>query len=99
MQSRGLEGVVAVRSAICQVDGERGVLRYRGYSVPELARTQRFEAVTAPLWGGGRGVRPPRASPVPDLPGTRRLGAVAPLLGEGKLRLPAEPMRADLARA
>lgn len=52
MQSRGLEGVVAVRSAICQVDGERGVLRYRGYSVPDLARKHGFEAVTALLWDG-----------------------------------------------
>ncbi len=48
----GLEGVVAVRSAITYVDGAAGELRYRGYSVPELARSRSFEEVTALLWDG-----------------------------------------------
>lgn len=50
--SAGLEGVVAVRSSICYVDGAAGELRYRGYSVPELARSRGFEETAALLWDG-----------------------------------------------
>jgi 2-methylcitrate synthase len=48
----GLEGIVAARSAITYVDGAAGELRYRGYSVPELARAVGFEATAALLWDG-----------------------------------------------
>ena len=33
----GLEGVVACDSAICAVDGTRGVLSYFGYDIHDLA--------------------------------------------------------------
>jgi citrate synthase len=52
VRTDGLEGIVAARSAICRVDGRAGDLRYRGYAVPELARTRRFEDVVALLWEG-----------------------------------------------
>src|SRR5947209_17346747 len=48
----GLEDVIAARSGICQVDGERGKLYYRGYEIAELAGTLSFEDVTALLWHG-----------------------------------------------
>jgi citrate synthase len=48
----GLEDVVATRSAICQVDGERGRLFYRGYEIGDLARGATFEDVTYLLWFG-----------------------------------------------
>jgi citrate synthase len=48
----GLEGVVAGRSAITEVDGLAGELRYRGYEVAELARRRTFEATAALLWEG-----------------------------------------------
>src|SRR5947209_5060656 len=48
----GLEDVIAARSGICQVDGERGRLYYRGYEVGELAGALSFEDVTALLWHG-----------------------------------------------
>lgn len=51
-QAAGLEGVVAAKSAITYVDGLAGELRYRGYSVPELAWRHTFEEVTALLWEG-----------------------------------------------
>ena len=31
--SKGLEGVIAAESEICQIDGENGKLYYRGYSI------------------------------------------------------------------
>lgn len=39
----GLEGVVATRSSISHVDGERGVLEYRGIRIEELAEHSTFE--------------------------------------------------------
>jgi len=43
--SKGLEGVVAGESAICKIDGERGRLSYRGYSIEDLAAHSSFEEV------------------------------------------------------
>ncbi len=33
----GLEGVVATTSSICYIDGDQGVLAYRGIDIHELA--------------------------------------------------------------
>ena len=49
---KGLEGVVATTSGICYIDGERGVLAYRGYDIHELADHSTFEEVCYLLWFG-----------------------------------------------
>ena len=46
----GLEGVVATSSAICYIDGERGVLAYCGHDIHDLARGATFEEVCHLLW-------------------------------------------------
>ena len=46
----GLEGVVSTSSAICHLDGERGVLAYCGYDIHDLARDATFEEVCYLLW-------------------------------------------------
>jgi citrate synthase len=46
----GLEDVVAASSAICYLDGERGVLAYCGYDIHDLARGATFEEVCFLLW-------------------------------------------------
>jgi citrate synthase len=46
----GLEDVVATDSAICYLDGERGVLAYCGYDIHDLARHATFEEVCYLLW-------------------------------------------------
>ena len=46
----GLEGVVATSSAICYLDGERGVLAYSGHDIHDLARHVTFEEVCHLLW-------------------------------------------------
>jgi citrate synthase len=46
----GLEDVVATSSAICFLDGDRGVLAYCGYDVHDLARETTFEEVCFLLW-------------------------------------------------
>src|SRR6185503_5642866 len=49
---RGLEGVVAVRTRLSQVDGQRGVLIISGYPVEELAGKVAFEDAAYLLWNG-----------------------------------------------
>jgi citrate synthase len=48
----GLEGVVATTSGICYIDGERGVLAYRGIDIHELADHSTFEETCYLLWNG-----------------------------------------------
>jgi len=49
---KGLEGVVAANSGICWIDGEAGVLSYRGIDIHELAEYSTFEETTYLLWNG-----------------------------------------------
>jgi citrate synthase len=49
---RGLEGVVAAESALCDLDGANGRLAYRGYDIAELAGQATFEEVLHLLWNG-----------------------------------------------
>jgi citrate synthase len=46
----GLEDTVATSSAICYLDGDRGVLAYSGYDIHDLARHATFEEVCFLLW-------------------------------------------------
>ncbi len=46
----GLEDTVAYSSAICYLDGDRGVLAYCGYDIHDLARHATFEEVCFLLW-------------------------------------------------
>jgi 2-methylcitrate synthase len=50
--SKGLEGVVATTSSICYIDGEKGVLAYRGIDIHDLADHSTFEEVCYLLWFG-----------------------------------------------
>ena len=49
---RGLEGIVATNSSICYIDGEQGVLAYRGIDIHELADHSNFEETCYLLWYG-----------------------------------------------
>jgi citrate synthase len=48
----GLEGIVAVQSSICFIDGDAGRLVYRGYDIGELVEHVTFEETAALLWDG-----------------------------------------------
>ena len=48
----GLEGVAATKSAISFIDGEKGLLSYRGYSLETLAANSSFEETTLLLLQG-----------------------------------------------
>jgi citrate synthase len=49
---KGLEGIVAANSGICWIDGEAGVLSYRGIDIHDLAENSTFEETTYLLWNG-----------------------------------------------
>ena len=49
---KGLEGIVAANSGICWIDGEAGILSYRGIDIHELAERSTFEETTCLLWNG-----------------------------------------------
>jgi citrate synthase len=62
---RGLQDVVAADSSICYIDGEKGVLSYRGIDIHVLAEESSFEEVCFLLWEG----RLPRRSELQELQG------------------------------
>jgi citrate synthase len=76
----GLEDVVAASSAICFLDGGRGVLAYYGCDIHDLAREASFEEVCYLLWHG----RLPNRAELGDL--QSQLAAARPL-PEAILRL------------
>jgi citrate synthase len=69
----GLEDVVATSSGICFIDGDRGVLSYRGYDIHDLARHATFEETCYLLWHG----RLPSRAELGDL--QSQLAAARPL--------------------
>src|SRR5687767_15516415 len=76
----GLEDVVAATSAICYLDGDRGVLAYYGYDIHDLAKGATFEETCYLLWHG----RLPDRAELGDL--QSQLAAARPL-SEAVLRL------------
>jgi citrate synthase len=48
----GLEDVIAGESSICYIDGNKGILAYRGYNIHELATNSTFEETCYLLWFG-----------------------------------------------
>jgi 2-methylcitrate synthase len=76
----GLEDVVATSSSICFIDGDRGILAYRGYDIHDLASRASFEEVCYLLWHG----RLPNRAQLGEL--QSQFAAARPL-PEGSLRL------------
>ena len=48
----GLEGVAVTRSSISDLDGEKGILSYRGYPIEDLAKNSTFEQTSYLLFHG-----------------------------------------------
>jgi citrate synthase len=49
---KGLEGITAANSGICYIDGDQGVLAYRGIDIHDLATYSTFEECCYLLWFG-----------------------------------------------
>ena len=67
----GLEGIVVARSELCSIDGQRGILSFRGYDIHELARHATYEEVAFLLLRG-------------ELPSTAERAAFAAELGNAR---------------
>ncbi len=72
--TRGLEDVVASPSAIAFIDGQKGVLAYRGYNIHDLAEKSSFEETAYLLWNGAL----PNAAQLRDLQTQLRAAAAVP---------------------
>ncbi len=59
----GLQDVVIATTEICSIDGQRGILTYRGYNIHDLAEHSTFEEVVYLLWYG----RLPRPAELDEL--------------------------------
>src|SRR5262249_50397399 len=70
----GLRDVAAAPSSICFIDGEQGILSYRGYNIHDLATHCNFEEVIYLLWYG----KLPKQSEVDDLRAQLAANAAAP---------------------
>jgi citrate synthase len=89
---RGLEGVVAAQSQLCDLDGAHGRLAYRGYDIDDLARHAQFEEVVWLLWHGEL----PRADELATLRAELEAARpLSPVVGKVLKLLPREthPMR------
>jgi citrate synthase len=49
---KGLEGVIAAETALCDLDGANGRLAYQGYDIADLAGKATYEEVAYLLWHG-----------------------------------------------
>ena len=49
---KGLQDVVVATSSICYIDGQKGILSYRGIDIHDLAEHSTFEEVCYLLWFG-----------------------------------------------
>ncbi|MCC6222684.1 MAG: citrate synthase [Thermoleophilia bacterium] len=67
----GLEGIVVARSELCSIDGQQGILSFRGYDIHELARHATYEEVAYLLLRG-------------ELPSSAALAAFAAELAEAR---------------
>jgi len=72
--SRGLEDVVASPSSICFIDGDKGILAYRGYDIHDLAERSSFPETTYLLWHG----RLPTAAELRQLDEQLRVASTVP---------------------
>jgi citrate synthase len=80
---KGLEGIVVTNSSVCYIDGDLGILAYRGIDIHELAERSTFEETCYLLWFG----RLPKAGDLKELrerlAGERHLDpAIIRFLGE-----------------
>jgi len=94
----GLEGIVAARTVLSDVDGEAGRLVVRGYSLDELAGRWTFEEAQALLWSGFFEDLPHDLRPALGAARVEVFAQAAALDRTLRAREPIEAMRALMAR-
>ncbi len=94
----GLEGVVAARTVLSEIDGQAGRLIIRGYAVEDLARQARFEDAACLLLDGFFDDLPSDLAPALGAARVRAFAEVAALDEALARRDPVEAVRALIAR-
>ena len=91
---RGLKGVYFDRSRVCFIDGRVGELRYRGYSIHDLAEKSTFEETCHLLLKGELPTRAQLQAFAAELKAARKLPAeILELIGLVKASHPMEVLR------
>ncbi|MDA0275105.1 MAG: citrate (Si)-synthase [Proteobacteria bacterium] len=91
---RGLKGVYFDRSKVCDIDGRAGELRYRGYSIHDLAQRSSFEETCYLLMQGELPTPPQLAAFEADLKDARQLPEeVLQIIGTIKAAHPMDVLR------
>src|SRR5215831_12225063 len=91
----GLEDVIAGESGICYIDGNKGILAYRGYNIHELATNSTFEETCYLLWFG----RLPRQAELDDI--SKKLAssrAIAPQVIDAIRAMPKNALPMEVLR-
>lgn len=96
--NQGLEGVVAARTVLSDVDGQAGRLTIRGYAVEDLAHRAGFEDVAHLLLDGFFGDLPSDLAPALGAARVRAFAEIATLDEDLAQRDPVEAVRALIAR-
>jgi citrate synthase len=92
--NRGLKGVYFDRSACTFIDGRAGDLRYRGYSIHDLAEHSTFEETAALLLHGELPTKAALATFSDDLKAARKLpGAIYDIITSIKTAHPMDVLR------
>ncbi|HEY5070674.1 MAG TPA: citrate synthase [Caulobacteraceae bacterium] len=94
----GLEGVIAARTVLSEVDGDAGCLLIRGWTLDEIVGRWSFERMVGLLWGGFFNDLP---NDIAGALGEARLAVFAQVAGLDRElvgRAPVEAMRALTAR-
>src|SRR5271163_2604658 len=96
---KGLEGIVAANSGICWIDGEAGVLAYRGIDIHELAPKSTFEETAYLLWFGALPTKTELANFTQSLTAARTLhpDIIALLRNAPKSATPMEVLRTTVS--
>ncbi|MFQ5521700.1 MAG: citrate/2-methylcitrate synthase [Candidatus Methylomirabilia bacterium] len=89
---KGLEGIVAAETALCDLDGANGRLAYQGYDIDDLARLATYEEVVYVLWHGELPLRSRLERFRESLVAVRQLPE-AVIAAYGLLPADADPMR------
>ena len=99
LSPKGLEGIVAANSSICFIDGEKGILAYRGFDIHDLADHSTFEETCYLLWYGRLPKRDELMQFRSDLARDRRLDpAIVSLLRQiPKTATPMEALRTAIS--
>jgi 2-methylcitrate synthase len=97
----GLEGIVVARSTLCSIDGQKGLLRYRGYDIRDLALHASYEEIVHLLLHGDLPTSSDLVELKSELAAARAISGAAPNIIDAGARSarPMEMLRTSVSAA